>query len=139
MVTALIRMRVKQGEAAAFEAMARALYDQSHRNERNLLRYEYWRGQEPDTYYCLQAFADYGSFLAHETAPYHEAAAAPIMNLIADFELQWVDPVAGAAPLDPSLQLPLAPAATEREAFYAGLFPLARASWWPAVEGSAQP
>ncbi|QGN55684.1 putative quinol monooxygenase [Novosphingobium sp. Gsoil 351] len=139
MATALIRMRIKQGETVAFEAMARALYDQSHHCERALLRYEYWRGQEPGTYYCLQAFADYAGFLTYETAPYHEAAAAPIMALIADFDLQWVDPVAGAAPLNPSLEQLLASGSGDRETFYAGLFPLKRAAWWPATARSEQP
>ena len=78
MATCLVHMRVKEGQAAAFEALARRLYAASTGHEPGMRRYEYWRGREPNSYYCLESFDDYAGFLAHETASYHEAAAEPI-------------------------------------------------------------
>jgi quinol monooxygenase YgiN len=133
MATCLVHIRVKDGQAAAFEAIARDLYAASTGNEPGLQRYEYWRGRRPNSYYCLESFDDFAGFLAHETAPHHEAAAEPIMALIEEFDLEWVDPVVDAAPLDSSHEQPLAPDAGERTRLYAGLFPLALASWWRAL------
>jgi quinol monooxygenase YgiN len=133
MATCLVHMRVKDGQAAAFEAIARSLYEASTGKEPGLRRYEYWRGKTPNSYYCLESFDDHAGFLAHETAPHHEAAADPIMALIEEFELEWVDPVAGAAPLDTTHEQALSPDAGERTRLYADLFPLTLAAWWRAL------
>jgi quinol monooxygenase YgiN len=123
-------MRIRAGKAPAFEALARGLYAASTGHEPGMIRYEYWRGREPDSYYCLESFDDYAGFLAHETAPHHEAAAEPIMALIEEFDLEWVDPVAGAAALPATQGFSLAAGATERERLYAEMFPLSLAAWW---------
>ena len=133
MATCLVHIRVKDGGAAAFEAIARGLYEDSTGKEPGLRRYEYWRGKQPNSYYCLQSFDDYVGFLAHETAPHHEAAAEPIMALIEEFELEWVDPVAGAAPLDSTHEQGLSAEAGERTRLYADLFPLNVLNWWSAL------
>jgi len=129
MATCLVHLRVKEGQAAAFEALARELYEASA-HEPRMRRYEYWRGREPNTYYCLESFDAYAGFLNHETAPYHEAAAEPIMAMIEAFDLEWVDPVPGAAPLGTTNEQPLPENAGERARLYAGLFPLMLAPWW---------
>jgi len=135
MATCLVHMRVKEGQAAAFEAIARSLHDASVGKEKGLLRYEYWRGQTPNSYYCLESFDDYAGFLAHEIAPYHEAAAEPVMALIEDFKLEWIDPVPGAAPFDSTREQALAADAGERARFYAEMFPLSLATWWTQLAG----
>jgi len=134
MATCLVHMRVKEGQAAAFEALARELYEASA-HEPGMRRYEYWRGREPNTYYCLESFDAYAGFLNHETAPYHEAAAEPIMAMIEAFDLEWVDPVPGAAPLGTTNEQPLPENAGERARLYAGLFPLVLAPWWRELRG----
>jgi len=138
MATCLAHIRVREGQAAAFEQLARTLYAASTGHEPGMNRYEYWRGNEPNSYYCLESFDDYAGFLAHETAPYHEAAAEPIMAMIEAFNLEWVDPVAGAAPLSMSHEQALPADAGERSRYYAGLFPLVLANWWKALR-SAEP
>ena len=131
MATCLAHIRVKEGKAAEFEALARSLYDASTGHEPGLIRYEYWRGQEPGSYYCFESFSNgFQGFLAHETAEHHEAAAEPIMALVADFSLEWLDPVIGAAPLGSSHEYALPSEATERERLYAEMFPLKLANWW---------
>lgn len=133
MATCLVHMRVKEGQAAAFEALARELYAASTGHEPEMRRYEYWRGREPNSYYCLESFDSYAGFLAHETEPYHEAAAEPIMAMIESFDLEWVDPVAGAAPLAASNEQSLPEDAGERTRLYADMFPLSLAAWWLAL------
>ena len=131
MATCLAHIRVKDGKAAEFEELARGLYAAAIGHEPGMIRYEYWRGQEAGSYYCLESFSDgYAGFLAHETADYHEAAAEPIMALIADFSLEWIDPVVDAAPLGTSHEYTLGPDASARERLYADMFPLKLASWW---------
>ena len=131
MATCIAHIRVHDGKAQEFEALARELYAASTGHEQDLVRYEYWRGQEPNSYYCMESFSTgFAGFLAHETSEHHEAAAAPIMALIADFRLEWVDPVVGAAPLGSSNEFALGPDATERERLYADLCPLKLANWW---------
>ena len=130
MATCLAHIRVKDGKAEQFEAIARGLYEASAGHEPGMNRYEYWRGQEPGSYYCLESFDGYAGFLAHETSAHHEAAAEPIMALIADFRLEWVDPVLGAAPLGTSHEYALGVDASERERLYAEMFPLKLARWW---------
>jgi quinol monooxygenase YgiN len=130
MATCLVSMRIREGEAEAFEALARSLYADSTGKEPGMIRYEYWRGREPNRYYCLESFDDYAAFLAHETAPHHEAAAEPIMALIEQFDLEWVDPVAGASPLPATREFSPPAAATERERLYAEMFPLSLLAWW---------
>lgn len=136
MATCLAHIRVKEGQAAAFEGLARKLYAASTGHEPGMHRYEYWRGREPNSYYCLESFDDYAGFLAHETAPYHEAAAEPIMAMIESFDLEWVDPVAGAAPLPMSNEQAFPANAGERARFYADLFPLTLAGWWKSNRNS---
>ncbi|MEP6868481.1 MAG: antibiotic biosynthesis monooxygenase [Novosphingobium sp.] len=130
MATCLIHMRIKQGEAPAFEAIAKSLFRDSLAHEAGMIRYEYWRGQEPNSYYCLQSFDSYDGFLNHETAAYHEAMAEPVMALIEHFELQWVDPVQGAAPLASTQEYMPEAEMSERKKLYAGMFPLNLADWW---------
>ena len=133
MATCLVHMRVKDGQAAAFEAIARDLYEASTGKEPGLRRYEYWRGREPNSYYCLESFDDYAGFIAHEIAPHHEAVGEPIMAMIEAFDLEWIDPVAGAAPLDPTCEQALAADSGDRARFYADMFPLTLAAWWRAL------
>ena len=47
MTTILAHLRVKPGREARFEEIARELHRGTHAHERGVLRYEYWRGQEP--------------------------------------------------------------------------------------------
>lgn len=130
MATILAHIAVKPGTAAAFEAIARAMHAASHGREPGLLRYEYWRAEAADRYYCLLAFEDYRSFLDHQASPHHEAAAAPLMDLISELRLEWLDPVPGAAALPMTSGQAVAAGANETVRTYAAMFPAMIAAWW---------
>ena len=130
MATILAHISLKPGCAARFEETARAMFAASHGKEAALKRYEYWRAQEPDHYYCLLAFDDFMGFMAHQTSPHHEAAAAPLMDVIADLKLEWLDPVEGASPLPATNAQQIPDTASDLLKSYAEMFPVNMAPWW---------
>ena len=100
--TILAHIAVKAGREADFERIARDLFVASHAHDAGLLRYEYWRGAEPGTYYSLLSFRDFRSFLAHQTSDHHEHASPLIGDVVSGIRLEWVDPVDGACDLPPT-------------------------------------
>jgi quinol monooxygenase YgiN len=128
--TFLARIRVRHGETARFEQIARDLYAASHDTETALSRYEYWRGEEPDVYYTLASFDSYPGFLAHQTSPHHEKASPALREVIEDIHLEWVDPIAGASPLAPTVMTDPGDEASETEKAYAKRFDASAQPWW---------
>lgn len=133
MATILAHIAIKPGKEKAFEETIAPLFAESHKTEKALKRYEYWRSQEPGKYYCLLAFDDYHGFLAHQTSPHHEAATPALMDAIADIRLEWIDPVQGGSPLPATTPQPTAADASDLAKRYAGMFPVALAGWWAAL------
>jgi quinol monooxygenase YgiN len=130
MSTILAHLRVKPGEEARFEGIARELYAGSHATDRGLRHYEYWRGAEPGTYYCLLAYDDHQSFIAHQTSDHHESASPLLRDVLADLRLGWVDPIDGASPLPPTEQQDPPEDADELTTAYTQRFAAEPADWW---------
>lgn len=130
MATIIAHIRVKPGLEAAFERTARAMFAASHSKEKALQRYEYWRSQRAGEYYCILAFDDFRGFMTHQSSPHHEAAAAPLMDQIAELRLEWVDPVQGASPLPPTEPQALPADADALVRRYAEMMPVVMADWW---------
>ncbi len=130
MATILAHIRIKTGREGAFEELAAALHAATHERESAVLRYEYWRGAEPGTYYSLLAFEDYRGFLTHQTSEHHETAAPQLGELIEEIRLEWVDPVQGASDLPPTDAQPLFEDADELTRRYADLYAARVAGWW---------
>ena len=53
MTTLLARIRIKPGCEARWEAIVQSMVRQTLANEAGVLRYEYWKGQEPNLWYSL--------------------------------------------------------------------------------------
>jgi len=102
MATLLAHIRVRPGAEKRFEQIARELHDATHACERDVRRYEYWRGAEPGTYYTLESFDGFAGFFEHEGSPHHEAALPALREVLQDIRLEWVDPIVGASPLKPT-------------------------------------
>ncbi len=130
MASLIAHIRVKPGREADFEATARTLFASSHEREPALRRYEYFRGQTPRAYYGLLAFDDVVGFLTHQAAAHHEAAAAPLMDVIESLTLEWVDPVQGASPLPPTTAQATPANADAVMRHYAETMPVTPANWW---------
>jgi quinol monooxygenase YgiN len=130
MATLLVHIRVRAGSEERFEQLARSLYRASHRDEADVRRYEYLRGEEPGTYYTLLSFDDFTGFLAHQTSTHHEAAGPELRKVIEVMRLEWVDPLRGAAPLTPTDMSPLEPGASGLEREYHQRFAALVQEWW---------
>ena len=130
MATILAHITVKPGAEAQFEQISRDLYRASHAGEEGLLRYEFWRGSEPCTYYTLLSFSDFRAFIAHQTSEHHESASPQLGSVLAGLRLEWVDPVQGACELPSTEAQDLSDATDELTRAYAKRFAAQVANWW---------
>ena len=135
MSTLLAKIRIHPGKEAEFEEVMAYMYRQTHDTEEGVLRYEYWRGQEPGRYYCLLSFTDSTAFWRHQASDHHEGQMQSFQDCIADLELETVDPVQQASELPAttaSVILASEPPAVQQQA---ELFPINEASWWQVLRG----
>jgi quinol monooxygenase YgiN len=130
MATALSHIRVRPGMEAEFEEIAAELYRATHAEETAVGRYEYWRGAEPGSYYCLLSFDDFLGFLTHQSSDHHSAASPRLHEVTESMTLEWLDPVPAASPLAPTDVMPLPADATELEATYHRRFADIAQPWW---------
>ena len=133
MATILAHLKVKPGSEAQFEAIARELYRNTHALEADVLRYEYWRGAEPGTYYTLLSFRDFPGFIVHQTSDHHETASPQLGQVLAGIRLEWLDPVPEASPLPPTRAGGVPADADELSRTYAERYAAQIASWWGGV------
>ena len=133
MATILAHLKVKAGAEAQFEAIARTLYRNTHALEDGVLRYEYWRGAEPGTYYTLLSFRDFPTFIVHQTSDHHETASPQLGAVLEGLRLEWIDPVPDASPLPPTRSGSVPADADELSRTYAERFAAQIAAWWGGV------
>ena len=133
MATLLAHITVRSGSEGRFEEIARELFERTHADEPDVLRYEYWRGAEERTYYSVLSFPDHRGFIVHQTSDHHEVASPLIGAVVESIRLEWVDPIAGASDL-PSTDTQSPPAgADELTEKYAARFAADVADWWLAL------
>ena len=130
MATLLVHITVHAGAEAKFEALIAELYTTTHADEPGVVRYEYWRGSDPRSYYTLISYDDFDGFIAHQTSDHHEEASPRLREMVESIRLEWVDPVSNASPLPPtdgsSSTSPVDDlTARDRERFAADI-----ATWW---------
>lgn len=130
MATLLAHITVRPGAEADFEEVARTLYERTHATESAVIRYEYWRGRDPRTYYTLLSFDDHRGFIAHQTSDHHESASPELGRLIEDLTLEWVDPIEGASELPPTKMQPPPEGADDLTVAYTERFAALVAPWW---------
>ena len=130
MATLLAHITVRPGAESEFERIASTLYERTHALEPAVLRYEYWRGAQPCTYYTLLAFDDHRAFIAHQTSDHHETASPELGRVIESLRLEWLDPVAGASALPTTEMQPPADGATDLVVAYTSRFAAEIAEWW---------
>ena len=53
MSTLLAKIKIHPGKENTFEAVMQTMYQATHSTEDQVIRYEYWRGADPQTYYTL--------------------------------------------------------------------------------------
>lgn len=132
----LAHITVREGREAEFEAIARRIYEATHRLEPFVLRYEYWRGAAPRTYYTLLSYPDFLSFIVHQTSDYHEEASPEFRPVFESFKIEWVDPIARACPLVATEPQDAPADADELTARYAQQFRAEVAPWWAPLRAA---
>jgi quinol monooxygenase YgiN len=130
MATFLAHILIKEGREADFERIVATLSGATHENEKSVLRYEYWRGAEPRTYYAHASFDDFGAFIEHQTSEHHEAAGPGLKEVIESIHVEWVDPVLTASPLPPTDPQPLPEGSSVLAAKYHESFAVDVQPWW---------
>jgi quinol monooxygenase YgiN len=135
--TLLVHIRVRAGMEARFERVVAGLYRQTHEREPAVRRYEYFRGADPATYYCLLSFDDYRGFLAHQSSDHHESAGPELRELTDEMRLEWIDPLQQASLLAPTDPQPLPPDASPVAAHYHERFDPIGEPWWDALRSMA--
>ncbi len=131
MATFLAKIKVFEGKEAEFEEIARMMFRETHAHEQACKRYEYWRGAEPRSYYCMESFDDYNGFLLHQTSDHHEAP--DFGALLESIDLEWIDPIQDACDLSPTDTVELPADATELMKQYAENMPVVMQNWWLAL------
>ena len=92
MATCLAHIKVHEGKEKRFEEIAKELFSATHEKEDDVVRYEYWRGSESQTYYTSASFKDYFGFLKHQVSSHHEELAAELREITSEIKIEWVDP-----------------------------------------------
>lgn len=99
--------------------------------EEGVIRYEYWKGQEPLSYYCLLSFKDKWAFYHHQMSDHHEGH--DFADVLAGIKLEYIDPVEGAGGGLPHTADPALPDdASENMKVAQERFPLSIPAWWGA-------
>jgi hypothetical protein len=92
MSSLLAHIKIVEGQEQKFEDLSKELYKQSHANEDCIIRYEYYRGREKNSYYTLLVYPSYLDFLLkHQISQYD--------GVIEDIDLEWLDAIEDAAPV----------------------------------------
>ena len=102
---------------------------QTFAHEEGVVRYEYWKGQEANAYYCLLSFKDKLSFYDHQMSDHHEGH--DFADVLEDIQLEYVDPVGGAGGgLIATADTPLPDDASDNQKIAQKRFPIDIAEWW---------
>jgi quinol monooxygenase YgiN len=129
MTTLLAHIRIKPGKEDKWETIITDMVAQTFAAEEGVRRYEYWKGQEPNLYYCLLSFADKWAFYEHQMSDYHEGH--DFGDVLEGIRLEYIDPVEGAGGgLARTLDPPLPADASEAQRTAQGRYPLEIAAWW---------
>lgn len=133
MSTLLAKIQIHPGKEADFEQLMAYMYSQTHETERDVLRYEYWRGRQAGMYYCLLSFTDNTAFWRHQASDHHEGEMQQFQDCIAELDLEIVDPVQRASPLPPTRAGEIAAEEPDTVRQQAQQFPIEEAPWWQSV------
>jgi quinol monooxygenase YgiN len=128
MATILAHIDINPGTEEKWETIIADMVKQTFEQEEAVLRYEYFKGQKPNFYYCLLSFKDKWAFYLHQNSDYHEGH--DFADVIAGIELEYIDPVKNACDLPPTENPPLPEDADELLRQTESTYAIAMASWW---------
>lgn len=131
MATLLAHIKIQPGKEAKWEAIMQDMVAETFGTEDGVIRYEYWKGQEPLSYYCLLSFKDKWAFYHHQMSDHHEGH--DFADVLAGITLEYIDPVQGAGGgLPPTIDPALPDDASATMKIAQERFPLSIPAWWSA-------
>ena len=131
MATLLAHIKIQPGKEAKWEAIMHDMVAETFGTEDGVIRYEYWKGQEPLSYYCLLSFKDKWAFYHHQMSDHHEGH--DFADVLAGITLEFIDPVQGAGGgLPPTTDPALPDDASDTMKIAQERFPLSIPAWWSA-------
>lgn len=129
MTTLLAHIKIQPGKEAKWEAIMHDMVAETFGTEDGVIRYEYWKGQEPLSYYCLLSFKDKWAFYHHQMSDHHEGH--DFADVLAGITLEYIDPVKGAGGgLPPTTDPALPDDASDAMKIAQERFPLSIPAWW---------
>ena len=129
MTTLLAHIKIKAGTEDKWEAIMADMIHQTWGTETGVQRYEYWKGEEPNLYYCLLSFDDKWAFYRHQMSPHHEGH--DFAAVLDGIRLEYVGPVNGAGGGLPPTVDPALPDDADADLRTAQeRFPLTIPAWW---------
>lgn len=130
MATLLAHIRIKPGCEEQWEEIMQAMVRDTFANEKGVLRYEYWKGEEPNLWYSLLSFVDKQAFFVHQDSEHHRTQS--FGDVIEAIRLEFLDPVEGASDLPRTADLPLPEDAPPGIRQWEKITPVKLADWWKA-------
>jgi len=127
MTTILAHIEIKPGKEEKFEAIMKDMVARTLLEE-GVNRYEYYKGQKENFYYCLLSFADKWAFYRHQNSDHHEGH--DFAEVLQAIRLEYLDPVEEACPLPPTEDPPLAPDMDDGMKTAQRRYPSQIADWW---------
>jgi len=128
MTTILAHIEIHAGKEEKWEAIMQDMVERTFAEESGVLRYEYFKGQSPNFYYCLLAFEDKWAFYRHQNSDHHEGH--DFADVLKSIQLEYLDPVEDASPLphtkDPALTDDMDEGMKRAQKQY----PTSLADWW---------
>jgi len=128
MTTILAHIDIKPGKETRFEEIMKDMVSRTFAEETGVLRYEYFKGQKENFYYCLLSFEDKWAFYRHQNSDHHEGH--DFADVLQNISLEYLDPVEDASPLprtlDPEPEAELSADMKKAQQMY----PAAIAAWW---------
>ncbi len=127
MTTILAHIEVFSGQEERFESIMQDMVTHTLKEE-GVLRYEYFKGQQENFYYCLLAFRDKWAFYEHQNSEHHESH--DFTDLFKTIKLEYLDPVQDASPLPHTLDPPLPSDCSRAMAEAQKRYPILIGNWW---------
>ncbi len=131
MSSLLAHVKVLEGQEKKFEKLQKELYNQSHKNEDCIIRYEHYRGRDKNSYYTLLVYPTYLDFLLkHQISKHHEETGAKFGGVIESLDLEWLDTIEGAAPVGITEMQELPENVPQLAKDYIETYPAIIQNWW---------
>ena len=128
MTTIIAHIEIHEGKEKKWEAIMQDMVGRTFTEETGVLRYEYFKGQKPNFYYCLLSFEDKWAFYRHQNSDHHEGH--DFADVLKSISLEYLDPVEEANPLPHTEDPALTDDMNEGMRKAQKLYPTDLASWW---------